>query len=136
MHKISKVLLAVLVASFLFFSLSSDISPQQGAMYLKFKQRRLSANIKETPLRAVLDRIKQQKRIWIDTGFMRNSSLLDEQISVRFRDLPIQDGLERILSGMNHCLIFDEDSVVGVMLFGKPAKRTYRGRRRTIRRRR
>ncbi|MBN1840757.1 MAG: hypothetical protein JW883_00540 [Deltaproteobacteria bacterium] len=136
MRKRSKLLLASLAASFLIFSIYATAYPQQRRLYLNFKKQRLSANIKNTPLGAVLDKIKDKKDIWFETGFMRDSSLLDNDISVQFRNLPIQDGLERILSGINHSLMFKGNSVVGVMLLGRPGKRTYRGRGQTTRPRR
>lgn len=131
MRKRSKLLLASLAASFLIFSIYATAYPQQRRLYLTFKKQRLSANIKNTSLEAVLDKIKDKKNIWFETGFMRDSSLLDDDISVQFRNLSVQDGLERILSGINHSLMFKGNSVVGVMLFGRPGKRTYRGKRQT-----
>lgn len=133
MHKVCRLFLTLLVAIFLLLSLYSTVCPQDTKLYLDFKKQRLSASIKNTPLKAVLDEIKDEKNIWFETGFMRDSSLLDDDISVQFRNLRVQNGLERILSGINHSLIFKGNNVVGVMLFGKPGKRTYRGRR-TIRR--
>lgn len=132
---IPKPILALCLGAFVLFFLCSPVSPQERRFYLTFKQGRLSANIKNTPLKAVLDRIKQQRKIYFDTGFMRDPSLLDNDVSLQFRNLPVQNGLGRILSGINHSLILKGDRVVGVMLLGKPGKRTYRPARRTVRRR-
>lgn len=132
MHKMSKLILLSLV-EFLF--LCGVVSAEEKRLYLAFDQGRVTANIKNTPLKAVLNRIKEQRSIYFDTGFMRDPSLLDNDVSVQFTNLPIRNGLERILSGINHSLIFEGNSVEGVMLLGKPGKRTYRPLRRTVRRR-
>jgi hypothetical protein len=132
---IPKPILFLCLCCFVLFFLCSSVSPQDRRLHLAFQQGRLSANIKNTPLKAVLDRIKKQRRIYFDTGFMRDSSLLDNDVSLQFRNLPIQNGLERILSGINHSLILKGDRVEGVMLFGEPGKRSYRPSRRTVPRR-
>jgi hypothetical protein len=135
MHNMSKLILALCVSFFALLFLRGVASAQETRLYLAFAQGRLTANIKNTPLKAVLDRIKEQRSIYFDKGFMRDPSLLDNDVSVKFTNLPIQTGLERILSGLNHSLIFKGDTVEGVMLLGKPNKRTYRTPRRIIRRR-
>lgn len=135
MHKVTKSILTCLVICCLFFSLSTLTLAQGGRIYLDFRNQTLSANIEDAPLRDVLTRIEKKKGIWFK-ACLKGESSLDEKVSLRFRNLPIQSGLERILSGMNHCLFFEKRRVMGVMLFGKPAKRTYKGRRRTVRRRR
>jgi len=132
---VPKLISALCVSSFALFFLCSAVFPQDRRLYLAFEQGRLSANIKNTPLKAVLDRINNQRRIYFDTGFMRDSPLLDNDVSVQFRNLSVQNGLERILSGINHSLILQGDSVVGVVLLGKPGKRTYTPPRRAVRRR-
>jgi hypothetical protein len=135
MRKVTKAILAFFATFVLFFSLSTLILAQGGRIYLDFRNQTLSANIEDAPLRDVLTRIKKKKGIWFK-ACLKGESSLDEKVSLRFRNLPIQSGLERILSGMNHCLFFEKRRVMGVMLFGKPAKRTYKGRRRSVRRRR
>lgn len=135
MHRVTKSILICLTASFLMFSLSTLTLAQGGRIYLDFRNQTLSANIEDAPLRDVLTRIKKKKGIWFK-ACLKGESSLDEKVSLRFRNLPIQSGLERILSGMNHCLFFEKRRVMGVMLFGKPGKRTYKGRRRSVRRRR
>lgn len=135
MHKMSKLILVLFLSFIVLLFLRGVVSAQEKRLYLAFDQGRLTANIKNTPLKAVLDRIKEQRSIYFDKGFMRDSSLLDNDVSVQFTNLPVQDGLERILSGINHSLFFKGDSVEGVMLLGKPGKRIYRAPRRTVQRR-
>lgn len=135
MRKVTKAILAFFATFVLFFSLSTLTLAQGRRIYLDFRNQTLSANIEDAPLRDVLTRIKEKKGIWFK-ACLKGESSLDEKVSVRFRNLPIQSGLERILSGMNHCLFFEKRRVMGVMLFGKPGKRPYKGRRRSVRRRR
>lgn len=135
MHKMSKPILVLFLSLIVLLFLRGVVSAQEKRLYLAFDQGRLTANIKNTPLKAVLDRIKEQRSIYFDKGFMRDSSLLDNDVSVQFTNLPVQDGLERILSGINHSLFLKGDSVEGVMLLGKPGKRIYRAPRRTVQRR-
>ena len=135
MHKMSKFILVILLSLMELLFLCSVVSAEEGRLYLAFDQGRLTANIKNTPLKAVLDRIKQQRKIYFDKGFMRDPSLLDNDVSVQFTNLPVQDGLERILSGINHSLFFKGDRIEGVMLLGEPGKRIYRPTRRTFQRR-
>ena len=131
----SKFILVILLSLMELLFLCSVVSAQEERLYLAFDQGRLTANIKNTPLKAVLNRIKEQRSIYFDKGFMRNPSLLDNDVSVQFTNLPIRNGLERILSGINHSLIFKGNRVEGVMLLGKPGKRIYRPTRRTFQRR-
>jgi len=99
---------------------------------LRFKERTLSADIDSTPLRVVLDAIRKQKGIRFQTK-KGAGSLLNEEISVQFKQLPMQDALKRIFAGMNHCLVFRGDSIYRVMLYGKVKKKRYT-RRRQVRR--
>jgi hypothetical protein len=111
---------------------------QEGSIYLDFRNQTLSADIEQTPLRAILTRIKEEEGIWYK-ACLRGEPTLNQQVSVKFRRLTIKDGLERILSNVNHSLVLKGSDVVGVMLFGKAdVTRGYsprRGRRPRTRRR-
>ncbi|MDY6990701.1 MAG: hypothetical protein SWQ30_21885 [Thermodesulfobacteriota bacterium] len=131
MTKVCKSLnyvLLLLVFSALLLFLPETATPQGRALRLDFNEGTLTADIEDTPLRSVFDAIRRQKGIRFQTkkgaGF-----LLNEEISVRFKELPMQDALGRILAGMNHCLIFKGDSIFRVMVFGKVKKKRYTGRR-------
>lgn len=130
-----KHVVLVLVFSAVLFFLPETAAPQGRALRLDFNEGTLTADIEDTPLRAVFDAISKQEGIRFQTkkgaGF-----LLNEEISVQFKELPMQDALGRILAGMNHCLVFRGDSIFRVMLFGKVKKKRYTGRRRTRRPRR
>ncbi len=135
MRKVTEAKVAFFATFVLLFSLSTLTLAQGRRIYLDFRNQTLSASIEEAPLRDILKRIKQKRGIWFK-AWSKGKPILDEKVSVRFRGLPVQEGMERIFSEFNHSLIFDQDSIVGVMLFGKPGKRTYKGRRRSVRRRR
>ena len=72
---------------------------------------------------AVIEKIKKEGGVWFKVLFREKDSLLNEKISVQFEDLPIRNGLDRIFSMMNHCLIFDRNGkLLGVFFLGKPEK--------------
>ncbi|MBW2034668.1 MAG: hypothetical protein JRI94_13985 [Deltaproteobacteria bacterium] len=80
------------------------------------KHSRISADLKDIPLMELLIRIQEQCNVW----FKCNESLLDEKVSVRFKDLSLEDGMKRILSSMNHVFVFDANGrLAGVMILGK-----------------
>ena len=118
----------LLVCAVLLFSLPGTTASQGSTLHLDFKKGTLSADIDDTPLRAVLDAIKKQKGIRFQTK-KGGDSLLNQEISVQFEELPMQDALGRILTGVNHCLVLSGDSVFSVMLYGKVKKQPYRRRR-------
>jgi len=120
--------LLLLIFSALLLFLPETATPQGRALRLDFNKGTLTADIEDTPLKSVFDAIRKQKGIRFQTK-KGADFLLNEKISVRFRELPMQDALGRILAGMNHCLIFKGDSIFRVMVFGKVKKKRYTGRR-------
>lgn len=117
MSNLTKITSPLLVASLLFFLLSTRSLAEEGSMNLRFSGNTFTAKIEDTPLKAVLEEIEDQKGIWFQVS--SQESLEGERISVQFEDLSIKAGMDRILSSMNYSLFFDQSSVVGVMLFGK-----------------
>ena len=80
------------------------------------RQSRISADLKDIPLMELLLMIQEQCSIW----FKCNESLLDEKVSVRFKDLSLEDGMKRILASMNHVFVFDANGrLAGVMILSK-----------------
>jgi hypothetical protein len=80
----------------------------------------LSVNLKENSLLEVARDIEKQSGVW----FRGDETLFQEKISVTFNDLPLEEGLKRILTNMNYSLMFDaKNKVAGVMVMGegKPA---------------
>lgn len=83
-------------------------------VFITFEDETFSAHVEESPLKALTEKIEGATGIWFKAG----ESLLQERVSVVFDDLPLEDGLERILSKMSYSLVFDDDDeIVGVFLF-------------------
>jgi len=84
------------------------------------KNELLSVNLKDTSLLEVARDIEKQSGVW----FRGDETLFQEKISVTFNDLPLEEGLKRILTNLNYSLMFDnKNKVAGVMVMGegKPA---------------
>jgi hypothetical protein len=94
---------------------------QEGKVNLYFQKNTMSADIDGAPLKAVLAEIKEKTGISFKTWFGGDQTL-NEKVSVRFRRLSVKEGLERILSKVNHSIVLKGSEVSGVMLFGKPGK--------------
>lgn len=80
----------------------------------------LSVNLKDTSLLEVARDIEKQSGVW----FRGDETLFQEKISVSFNDLPLEEGLKRILTNLNYSLMFDtKNKVAGVVVMGegKPA---------------
>jgi len=125
-----------LPVSFFVLLLMTGVTLGQNDVSIRFEGDRVSATVRKASLSSVLNTIREERGIWLETGFLKNESLLDEQISVTFEDIAVKDGLERILSGINHCLVFEQGSIAGIMLFGKTSNTGNRQRRPVTRRRR
>jgi hypothetical protein len=102
---------------------------------LQFEGENFSAHVEDSPLKVVADRIEKEKGIWFKAGEV----LMQKKVFADFDDLPLEQGLEVILSRMNYSLVFDgKDEIVGVFLFKslEPAQgRNVRGRNvRSVRR--
>jgi hypothetical protein len=82
---------------------------------VSFKDGLLSVNLKETSLLDVARNIEKQSGVW----FRGDEALFQEKISVAFNDLPLEEGLKRILANLNYSLMFDnKNTVAGVMVMG------------------
>jgi hypothetical protein len=118
MKTINKVLLrffsAVIIGIFLIsFSYASSDNQR---IDIKFNGQTMSADLEHVALRLILEKIKSEKGMW----FKGNESVLEERVSVQFKDFPVQEGLKRILFDINHVLFFDYDKkLVGVFIVGK-----------------
>jgi hypothetical protein len=83
---------------------------------VRVKDGLLSVNLKDTSLLDVARDIEKQSGIW----FKGDETLFQEKISVTFSDLPLEEGLKRILTNMNYSLMFDnKHEVAGVMVMGE-----------------
>jgi len=93
---------------------SDNRSPQKGGMIIK--DGRLSVEYNNVSVGEILDELKDQSNIW----FEGDRSLLDERITVRFEDLPLDEGMKRILDFANYILMYHTSGTLsGVMLFSK-----------------
>jgi hypothetical protein len=83
---------------------------------VKVKDGLLSVNLKDTSLLEVARDIEKQSGVW----FRGDETLFQEKISVTFNDLPIEEGLKRILTNLNYSLMFDNmHKIAGVMVMGE-----------------
>jgi hypothetical protein len=83
---------------------------------VRVKDGLLSVNLKDTSLLDVARDIEKQSGIW----FKGDETLFQEKISVTFSDLPLEEGLKRILTNMNYSLMFDnKHKLAGVMVMGE-----------------
>lgn len=94
----------------------SSASAGKGEIHIGFEGQIMSAELRDVSLREILKKLKREKGIW----FEGDESLLEEKVSIWFKDLPLQEGLRRILSCINHILVFDQDKrLVGVFILGR-----------------
>jgi hypothetical protein len=114
-----------------FAALLVSSSPAAGEdLSIKFEGDNFSAHVEDYPLQAVADKIEKKTGIW----FKARDVLLQEKVFADFNDLPLEEGLEVILSKMNYSLVFDrKDDIVGVFLFGSLAPTQRRNIRRVSR---
>ena len=120
----TKAIIVLLWVFILFLLGYIPASAEPRSIELDFSNQTLSATIRSAPLRTVIDEIKEEKGAWFKLWLKGEDSVLDEKVSVRFQNLPVKVGLERIFSPLNHCLVFDQDGELsGVVLLGKPETR-------------
>jgi hypothetical protein len=97
-----------------------SFKPAEAADLISVKDGLLSVNLKDNSLLEVARDIESQSGVW----FRGDETLFQEKISVTFNDLPLEEGLKRILTNLNYSLMFDaKNKVAGVMVMGegKPA---------------
>ncbi|OQX10860.1 MAG: hypothetical protein BWK80_45330 [Desulfobacteraceae bacterium IS3] len=108
-----------ILAVFIFFIFTGfPALSEAGKADIKFKGEMLSADIQNAPLKEVTEKIGKEKGIW----FKGEESLFEEKVSVRFTDIPLEQGLKRILGNLNHSIVFDKNSnVQGILIVGTSA---------------
>ena len=76
---------------------------------------RISLAIKDKPLGEVLETLTG------DTGyhFKLNSQWQDYPVSASITNLPLEQGLKRLLRSLNHTIIWESDRTVRIMVYGK-----------------
>ena len=111
-----RFLIVILTAGVFFLSIFSPAPPQAAGIDLKFQGDVLSANLKGVRLKEILENLEGEKGI----SWEGDSSLLEEKITVQFKDLSLDEGVKRILRSVNHYLIFDVDErLAGVIIIGE-----------------
>jgi len=105
------LVLAALCARVSTFAYSAD-----NELYLDFNGHTMSAELYNASLEQILERTRKEKGIWYEA----NKAVLEEKISVQFKEVTLEQGIRRILSHINHVLVYDEEgNVMGVLVFGK-----------------
>jgi hypothetical protein len=117
-----KTLKTILSGGLIIFSILGLFFCQNAlsAEAVSVKDGLLSVNLKDNSLLEVARDIEKQSGVW----FRGDETLFQEKISVTFNDLPLEEGLKRILTNLNYSLMFDnKNKVAGVMVMGegKPA---------------
>jgi len=91
---------------------------------IQFQGDKMSADLKGVSLGSALAMIEQEKGIW----FKGDASSLKEKVNVTFGDSSLQDGLKRILWGLNYSLVFDgQKRLKGVFILGKSTHGSTKG---------
>jgi hypothetical protein len=110
-----KVLSTIPGALLFLLLVSSEIHGDIGQLELDFQDMMCSFIIEKVPLKQVLTKIKEKKGIW----FKLTQLSAKETISIRFNELTIQEGMERILRSFNYSLHYDQDGkLLGVTILG------------------
>lgn len=116
MGKITKFIIACFMLPCFCLGFPPSSSPGTEAIGLELRGQTVSAELEGVSLRLVLEKLEKEKGIW----FRGDESVLDEEVSIRFKDLPLHEGLRRILFTINHVLVFDEkERLVGLFIIGK-----------------
>ena len=114
-----RALIIILTMGLTLWSVFIPVPVQAATIDLTFQGDVLSANLKAARLKEILGKLEREKGI----SWKGNPSLLEEKITLRFRDLSLNEGVKRILGSMNHCLIFDADErLVSVIIFGEKTR--------------
>jgi hypothetical protein len=126
MFNLKKILFIYLMAGTLLLCPFSSAWSGKEDINLKIKDQTLSADLKDIPLRPILDKLKKESGIW----FNGDEALFEKKVTVQFKNLPLEEGLKRILSHVNYSIVFDSDGQLkGVSIFSKgtsvPTKSKY-----------
>jgi hypothetical protein len=113
MLRVTKEILSLIVVVYFLFIDPTALFAEWIRIYGDPTDQTMSVDIKQAPLKSVIDRIKAKKRIWVKGAYY----LSDNHISVKFKDLTIEEGMKRILSTINHSLMFDQKgNLLGVVI--------------------
>lgn len=82
------------------------------AQRVSIQDGRMSVDLREASLAGVARDIESQSGI----SFRGDESLLEETVSVVFQDLPLEQGIKRILAPLNYSLLFDSRGEVSTVV--------------------
>ncbi len=106
--------------------LPPEVFGEIGQLELDFNGETCSLDAAKVPLKTVLAKIKDEKGVWLKVS----QSSAEETISLRFRDLPIREGIERILRNFNYSLHFNQNGkLLGATILGVKEGSDYRGKK-------
>ncbi len=111
-----KTLTIIFTICTFFLCCFSPALAREGNIDLKLEGDTVSADLKRAVLGDILEDLNKERGIW----WKGDQSVLEENVTVQFTDLSLEDGMKRILGFLDHCLFFDNDGkLVGVFLAGK-----------------
>jgi len=109
-------LIVTLMICLFFFGVISLVLAGAGDIDLTVEDETLSARLRGIPLKIILEKLERERGI----RFRGDSSLLEEEVTVQFTQLPFVEGLKKILTTMNYSLIYGKNGkLVGVIVIGK-----------------
>ena len=104
----------------------SEMFGDIGPLELNIDGETFSLSSEKVPLKSILTKIKDETGIWYKVA----QSSTKETISIRFRDLSIQEGIERILRNFNYSLHFDQNGkLLGTTILGMKEGSDYRSKK-------
>lgn len=110
-----KVLFTMLGVLLFLLLLPTEMFGDIGQLEVDFSGERCSLDIAKMPLKTVLTKINDEEGIW----FKVTQSSAEETVSIRFRDLSIREGMERILRNFNYSLHYDQNGkLLGATILG------------------
>jgi len=89
-------------------------SPRSGAMTLRVHEGRVSVEAAQVPLHRILDVLAQKASIMVTV----NGTVGQRSVSVSFSDLPLAEGLDRILAGTDYAVVGARSSKEGALMPG------------------
>jgi hypothetical protein len=87
-------------------------APSIWAENVTIRDGRMSVDLKEAPLLDIAKDIENQAGI----SFRGDESLLEETVSVSFKDLPLEEGIRRILANLNYSFMFDKQGKIATVM--------------------
>mgnify|MGYP005636514561 CR=1 FL=1 len=81
-------------------SSATDAISGQGPVVISIKDGKMSADIKKVPLKDVLGKLEKEYGLLYEA----NEMVLKKEVSVRFDDLPLKEGIDKIVYPLNYLI--------------------------------